>query len=52
MALAGGQKRDAAGLTHKDRAGLSLAMIKQTVDGKIPAKQGAELARGVLKDGK
>lgn len=45
-------KRDAAGLTHKDRAALSVAMIKLTDAGKIPARQGAELARGVLKDGK
>lgn len=52
MALAGGQKVDKAGLTNRDRAGLSLAMIKQTVDGKIPADKGAALARGVLKDGK
>lgn len=52
MALAGGQKRDKAGLTNRDRAGLSLAMIKMTAAGKIPADKGAALARGVLKDGK
>ena len=43
---------DKAGLTHKDRAALSLEMIKRTVAGTIPARQGAELARGVLKEGK
>lgn len=45
-------KRDAAGLTHKDRAALSLAMIKLTDAGKLPVDKGTALARGVLKDGK
>lgn len=43
---------DKVGQTIKNRAGLSLAMIKQTVDGKIPAGKGAALAKGVLRDGK
>lgn len=50
--MAKAPKVDRVGQTNKNRAGLSLAMIKQTVDGKIPAKQGTELAKGVLQDGK